>query len=166
MNDNPLYNGWREIGWRRKLTAEEEAQLAEFLNAHPEAHADWESEAALNELLGSLPSVPVASNFTARVLAAAEREASGSAPSQERTAHAVPWWKRWVPKTAFAAVVLAGLVSYHHIQSVERTERAQSLATLSEAEPIPSPDVLNDYDAIAALSSTPPADEELLRIMQ
>lgn len=164
MNDNPLYNRWRETGWRRKLTAEEEAQLADFLNAHPEAQADWESEAALNDLLASLPNVPVASNFTARVLAEAQRGDAHPAPAQRPSA--VPWWKRWVPKTAFAGVVLAGLISYHHIQSVERTERAQSLATLSEAGSIPSPDVLNDFDAIAALSSTPPADEELLRIMQ
>jgi hypothetical protein len=31
---------------------------------------------------------------------------------------------------------------------------------------MPSPEVLKDFDAIAALSSTPPADEELLKVMR
>jgi hypothetical protein len=31
---------------------------------------------------------------------------------------------------------------------------------------VPSPEVLKDFDVIAALSSTPPADEELLKVMQ
>lgn len=166
MRNDPLYNRWRETGWRRKLTAEEEAGLSEWLSGHPEAQGDWECEAALNELLAGLPNAPLASNFTARVIQAAEGETLSS-----RRGKAVPrrhgaWWIRWIPKVALGAVIVAALISYNHIQSVERVERAQSLATLSQVASLPSPDVLNDFDAIAALSSTPPADDELLKIMQ
>ena len=165
MRNDPHYERWREISWRGKLGPEEEAGLSEWLSAHPEAQADWESEAALNELLTALPNVPVSSNFTARVVAAAERENQ----KQIRGAGgyvAAPWWRRWVPKAACVAVVLAGLLSYNYIQSVERAERAQSLATMSQLAALPTPEVLNDFDAIAALSATPAADDELLKLMQ
>jgi hypothetical protein len=76
-------------------------------------------------------------------------------------------WIVWLPKAAVAAVVLvAGLVSYGHFQSVKRAEWAASLATVSQVGSLPSPDVLSDFDAIAALGSTPAADEDLLKMMQ
>jgi anti-sigma factor RsiW len=167
MTNDPLFNQWREIGWRRKLTAEEEARLTEWLGAHPEAQADLESDAALNDLLSALPNAPVASNFTARVLQAAEREESTRSRHQARARYSIPWWRRWAPKAAMAAAVLAaGLLSYDHFQSLRRAEWAQSVATVSQVAAVPSPQVLSDYDTIAVLSSTPSADEELLKIMQ
>jgi anti-sigma factor RsiW len=167
MINDPLYEKLREIGWRRKLNADEEARLSEWLAAHPEAQGGWDSEAALNELLAVLPDVPVASNFTARLLAAARREASTNAPRMGRVGSPAGGWLSWLPKAALGAVVLAaGLVSYNHIQSARRVECAQSLATVSQVGSLPGPDVLSDFDAIAALNSTPPADEDLLKLMQ
>lgn len=164
MINDPVYQKLREMSWRRKLEPQEEALLSEWLAAHPEIQPDWESETSLTELLTALPNVPVASNFTQRVLAATRREASANEPLSPRLR---PWWTRWLPKTALAAVVLlAGLISYSHIQSARRAEWAQSLATVSQVGSLPTPDVLNDFDVIAALSATPPADEELLKLMQ
>ena len=76
MTNDPIYNRLRELSWRRELTAAEEAELRAWLAAHPEAQADWEAEAGLNEALRQLPDAPVPSNFTARVLQAVEREAA------------------------------------------------------------------------------------------
>jgi anti-sigma factor RsiW len=167
MSNDPLYEKLRETAWRRKLNAEEDARLSEWLAAHPETHADWDSEAELNELLATLPDVPVASNFTARVLATARRESSNDKQMMGRTGLRADWWTKWLPKTALAAVFLAaGLISYNHLQSVRRAEWAQSLSTVSQLGSLPSPDVLNDFDTIAALSAAHPADEELLKIMQ
>jgi hypothetical protein len=167
MINDPLYEKLRETGWRRKLNADEESRLSEWLAGHPEAQGGWDSEATLNELLVALPDVPVASNFTALVLAAAKREASTNEPRMGRIRPSAGWWLRWLPKAALGAVVLAaGLVSYNHIQSARRVEWAQSLATVSQVGSLPGPDVLSDFDAIAALSSTPPADEDLLKLMQ
>lgn len=167
MSNDPLDEKLREIAWRGKLNAQEEARLHEWLAEHPDTQAEWDSEVELNELLATLPDVPVASNFTARVLATARRDSSKDQPIMGRAGVQTAWWTKWLPKTALAAVFLAaGLVSYNHLQSVRRSEWAQSLATVSQLGSLPSTDVLNDFDAIAALSATPPADEELLKIMQ
>src|SRR5262249_28834632 len=165
MSKDPLYEHLREISWQRKLTPEEEMQLSEWLATHPEVHGDWESETELNRILEALPNVPVANNFTARVLDAVSREAITDERTHRRS-HSV-WWSRWLPKAALAAVVLAaGLLSYHHVQETRREEVARSLTTISQLPSVPSPEVLKDFDTIAAMSSTPPADEELLKAMQ
>src|SRR5690242_18260353 len=167
MTNDPLYQQMREKSWRRKLNPEEDARLSEWLATHPEAQPDWESEMALNDLLTRLPHVPVASNFTARVVAAAQREADANLDRKGGRRVRAHWLWRWLPKAAVAAAVLtAGLLSYNHLQSVRRAEYAQSLATLSEVASLPSPEALNDFDAISALSSAPTADEELLKLMQ
>src|SRR5262245_52791940 len=70
------YQALLEASWRRRLTATEEARLQAWLAAHPEEQARWESESSLSQLLEQLPDVPVASNFTARVLQAARSEAA------------------------------------------------------------------------------------------
>jgi hypothetical protein len=167
MSDDPLYEQLRESSWRRKLTPVEESRLSQWLAAHPERQAEWESEAGLNEMLTALPNVPVASNFTSRVVDAAEREAASARRDVGRSNRLAAWWLRWVPKAALALVVCgAALGSYHHFQVTRRAELAQSLATVSQVRSMPGPDTLKDFDAIAALTSTPPADEELLRLMQ
>lgn len=166
MTNDPLYEQMRQISWRRKLTVAEEARLAEWLAVHPEAREDWESEAELNELLATLKDVPVASNFTARVVQTAEREASAGLRGR-RPAASVAWWIRWVPRAGLVAAILAaGLLAYSHILSVRHAEWARSVATVSQVAAVPSPDVLNDFDAIAAMGSAPAADEELLKLMQ
>jgi anti-sigma factor RsiW len=167
MTKDPLYEQLRETSWRRKLTPAEESLLDKWLSAHPEAQAEWDSEAALNESLAALPNAPVASNFTARVVQAAQREYVELEKIAARSHERAAWWMRFVPRIALASVVLgAGLISYNHIQAARRTEWARSLATVSQISSLPSPEILNDFDAIAALSSSPSADEELLRVMQ
>jgi anti-sigma factor RsiW len=163
MSKEPLYDQLREISWRRKLTPDEEALLAEWLAAHPEDRSDWESDLNLNRALAGIAPAPVPSNFTARVLAAAKRDAAFS----ERSRSSGTGWLRWLPKAAVAAVVLAaGLLSYHHVQETRRDDVARSLSAISQIPSMPSPAVLKDFDAIAALGSNPSADEELLQVMQ
>lgn len=164
---DPLYEQLRETSWRRKLTPSEQAQLSGWLAAHPEAQADWDSETALNEALAALPNVPVASNFTARAVAAAQGQARQEQTETRRARGLGAWWHRWLPKMALAAMMLAaGLFSYNYIQEAHRAELARSLETVSQVRSLPSPEVLKDFDAIAALSSTPSADVELLKVMQ
>jgi len=164
MFDDPTYEQLLEISWQRKLTPAEEAQLSRWLATHPELQVDWEEEACLNDALGSLPNVSVPSNFTSRVVAAAERDSAqaGRATKAQRS-----WWVPFLPKLALGTLILAaGLLSYNHIQTSRRAEWVQSLTTVSQVSPIPNPEILKDFDAIAALGSTPPADEELLKLMQ
>jgi anti-sigma factor RsiW len=167
MSKDPLYEQLREISWRRKLTPDEEARLAEWLAAHPDDQSEWESEINLNRALAGIAPAPVPSNFTARVLAAAKRDAAVSQRADRRALSSGTWWLRFLPKAAVGAVVLAaGLLSYHHVQETRREEVARSLSAISQIPSVPSPEVLKDFDVIAALGSNPPADEELLQVMQ
>jgi anti-sigma factor RsiW len=167
MTKDPLYEHLREISWRRKLTPAEQASLCAWLAAHPEAQSDWETEASLSDALAGLPDAPVANNFTARVVASAQSQAGRQERQSNRVAWRGAWWQRWLPKSAFAAIlIVAGLLCYNHVQEQHREELARSLATMSAVPAFQSPEMLKDFDAIAALGSAPPADEELLKVMQ
>ena len=166
MTNDPIYNHLRELSWRRKLTDAEEAELRAWLKAHPEAQADWEAEAGLNAALGGLPDMPVPSNFTARVLQAVERDAAGELRQGEPK---LRFWRRlrWLPKAAFAVVILAaGLVSYHQFQAARFAEYAHSVAAVSDVSSLPSPEILQDFDAIRASNPSPTPDEQLLAVLQ
>ncbi len=156
-----------ELSWRPRLTEAEAAEVRGLLAARPEWRAAWEAEAGLNRALERLPEAPLSSNFTARVLEAVELEASAEA----RQARA--GWRRglrqpgWVLKLGFAAaLVCAGVVSWHQVQVARRLDALQSMAAVTGVTSMPSPDVLRDFDAIRALDRAPRADEELLAIME
>src|SRR6266566_6235520 len=73
MND-AAFNQLLDTARRRKLTGEEEARVQACLARDPQARAVWEEELALSQLLNRLPDAPLASNFTAQVLQAVERD--------------------------------------------------------------------------------------------
>jgi anti-sigma factor RsiW len=166
MTNDPIYNHLREVSWRRKLTNAEEAEMRTWLATHPEAEADWQAEAGLNAGLGRLPDAPVPSNFTARVLQAVEREAV--AELRRPQGKWLTWlWLRWLPRAAFAAVVVGvGLLSFHQVQAAHRKKLVESVAAVSAVSSLPSPDILKDFDAIRALNPTPAPDEQLLAVLQ
>jgi hypothetical protein len=162
------YHQLRETAWRRKLTELEACEMRAHLAAHPEAQADWEAEAALNDALGQLKETAVSSNFTALVLQAVERENAKRARSR-----AARWnfgWPllNWAPKVAAAMLVLAvSLVVYQRHQVASRRELAASVAAVANVKSLPPyPEVLEDFEAIRRLSQTPPADEALLALLK
>ena len=166
MSNDPMYQRLREISWRRRLTGPEEAELRAWLAAHPEAQADWDAEVGLNATLSRLPDAPVPGNFTARVLQAVEREGRAESRGPEKKWLIWPW-RRWLPRLAFAVVIVgAGFVSYQKVDAANRRKLAESVAVVSSLSSLPSPDILKDFDAIQALTSTPPPDEELLFVFQ
>ncbi len=168
MND-PLYRQLCELSWRRKLTDAEEAQLQVFLAAHPDAQTDWERETGLNQLLEQLSDVPIASNFTNRVLRALEGKAAG-----QSWAHTA--WRRllcwpafgWLPKATVAIVVLCvGLLGYQHHRVIMRAQIAQSLPKVSGVISLSSLEVWENFNAINHLSHTPlQPDRELLALLK
>jgi anti-sigma factor RsiW len=166
MTNDPIYKHLRELSWQRRLTGPEEAELRAWLGAHPEAQADWDAEAGLNASLSRLPDVPVPGNFTARVLQAVEREAAAEL-RWPRGKSLARLWLRWLPRVAFAAVVVgAGLVSYHEVQAAHRKNLAESVAVVSAVSSLPGPDILKDFDAIQASNPSPAPDEQLLAVLQ
>jgi len=150
MNNDPLYSRLREAAWRRKLTPGETAQLEEWLAGHPEAERDWETELALSGSLERLGDVPVASNFTARVVSRAQRH-SQQAGSPERDWAGL--WRRFMPRFAVVAVgAIAVLVGYGRYESSQRAKIARGVATVSEVGTIPSAEALRDFDTVRVLA--------------
>jgi hypothetical protein len=163
MKDNELHSKLRESGWRRKLTETEQAGLRAFLAANPDARADWELESALNAALTRLPDAPVPSNFTARLLQAVEREESRPRAGSWR------WnWHTLVPRVAFIAAVITfiGLAFQHHEIYRQRAALARNVAFVTRGQPMPSPEALENFDAIRRMSQPQHADDELLVLMQ
>lgn len=154
----------RELHWRGALPAEAQARLRRYLAQHPEHAADWETEATLNRALARLPDVPLASNFTAQVLAAVDREAVRAAGDRGLWGGLRQWLGRLAPRLAWAAAVAGvawGLWAHHHL--TERTRLVEGLGPVLQAAVLPDPQVLADFDAIQQLSQLPPpTDAELL----
>lgn len=165
MNDAPIYQRLRESAWRRKLTGAEQAELSTWLATHPDRRDDWEKETALSELLARLPNVAVPSNFTARVLQAVERDVAASA---RKCAPRRVWaWRVLVPRaTVTALMVGAALFAYQRRALAQRVELVQSVAIVADVRSRPSPQFLEDFDVIRRLLPTPPADKDLLALMQ
>src|SRR6267142_1286736 len=108
MKNDPFYDRLRELGWRGKLTASDEAELRAWLAAHPDEQSGWQAEAGLSEALSRLSDVPVPANFTARVLQAVELETAASRRAQGAQGARGPKWhwpRRWLSRAALAAVV-------------------------------------------------------------
>jgi len=116
----------------------------------------------LRELLSRLPDAPVPSNFTARVMRAVELD-------ELRSARTRGWhwsWHSLLPRAAVvaAAVVMAGLTIQQHEVNAHRIQLAQNVAQVIGAQPLPSVDALQNFDAIQRMSQPAHADEGLLAL--
>src|SRR3974390_2203241 len=108
MPDNPIPEPLREATWRQKPSPADAARLRAWLAAHPEARAESETEAALNEALGRMPDAPLSSNFTARVLEAVRLDAAKAQREQKWSVWS--WRPTWLVRAAAAGVIIgAGL---------------------------------------------------------
>lgn len=143
---------WREDAWR----LHPDQQKAD----HPAPAEELRLERRLTAALNRLPQAPVSSNFTARVLQAVAKE---QAPA--RKSHRPEWLSHWLPRLAFGCLMLgAGVIAWDRIEDAREARIAESVVTISAS--VPSPEILKDFEAIRALSSTPPADEQLLAILE
>lgn len=165
----PLENHYRELGWRQRLTDEERAALEKFLAANPEAREQREAESQLNRLLEKLPEAPpVASNFTALVMQAVERD---KASARQRPASGWKWFtlRGWLVRGAMACVIVGvgGLAFYQH-QLGERRAMAQDVAAMAEAYSAAGPAPTQDFASISRLNAETPAkpDTTLIALMQ
>jgi hypothetical protein len=167
MNEQD-YNQLRETSWQRPLTPPETEALQQYFAAYPAAREEWESEAALNQLLEKLPAAPtVASNFTARVLQTVALEKAAQARAGERSRPAWNFW-RWFPKATIAGVLIGGAFAGYHQQQVNaRAALARNAVAFTAAVSASDPEVIQDFEPIRRLSDgQPKADTELLALMK
>jgi hypothetical protein len=167
MTKDPEYDRLRELSWRRKLSAAEIEELRSWFAAHPGAQADFETEAALNTALENLPKVLVSSNFTERVLQSVAREAVLEARTRASRRNGWRLAVHWLPRVAVAAaVVVTGLSVYELRRAAsQRAAYVQSLMAVSRIPSLPSPEILEDFEAIRAVNPTRP-DTDLLAILE
>jgi hypothetical protein len=65
-----------------------------------------------------------------------------------------------------AVVFAAGLLTYHEHIVAKRAELVQGVKVVAGVSSLPSPEILQDFDTIRQLSSTPGADPELIALMK
>jgi len=156
----------KEASWRRPLTPAERARLREWLAVHPETQESWEAEAALNGLLRRLPRATVSSNFTARVVQAAQR--LPAKPAWRRRLEMFGWLRAgWMPRAALAAAMLcSGVLSLHEYESLHRIHEAQAVISVSRLAALPPIDWLENFDTINRMNKVDVADDDLLTVLQ
>jgi len=143
----------------RDLTDAELAKLEHWLAENPGEQDAW---AALDRLLVALPDVPVATNFTDRVLGKVHQAESTGQPLGQA------WWRKLlVPQfrpiqiaAAAALAMIIGGVGYQSHLTLNRAEMASSLREVAiVAEMLPG--LLSDFEVIDAIEQADPIDEEL-----
>ena len=166
MNESG-YQQLRELNWRRKLTANEEARLQEYFLLHPEAQADWESEAAVTQLLHQLPDAPVATNFTALVMQAVDHDIRLAERATEYHPSLWQWLHRWAPRAAWTSLALSGVfLAYAQYQNFSRAQFAKGVAQVSKMAALPNLEVFEDFEAIHRISQVTPDDSEVLAALK
>jgi hypothetical protein len=152
------YQNLLEASWRRPLTPVEQDQLRNFLAAHPQCQATWDQDAALNRLLQRLPTAAVSTNFTARVLEAAQRLPAWSAWRWRLPL--IPWVSaRWLPRAVLAAAMICcGLFSFHEYQVLGLSQIARALPNVSPLAARMPIDWLQNFPTINRLNKVKVAD--------
>jgi hypothetical protein len=98
------------------------------------------------------------------VLQAVELDRAAAERSTQRN---VWFWQHWLRWAAAFCLAVAGLVTIQSRLQLVRTERlAKNIAAVYRVAPLPSPEILTNFDIICALDRTPPPDEDLLKLLQ
>lgn len=114
----------------------------------------------VRKLVSRLPDAPMASNFTARVMQAIERE-----EARQSRGKFFDWrWRFFLPRGAVAAVLvgLAALTFHQHELLVRQQELAKNVVLV--AQQVPSVDALKNFDAIQRMGQSAHPDNQLLAL--
>lgn len=117
----------------------------------------------LRGLLARLPDAPVSSNFTARVMQSVEREEA----RESRRWNILTWnWHALLPRFAVATGVFmfAGVALHQHAIYSQRAMMVKNVALVTGAQPMPSVEALQNFDAIQRMSQPVHADTGLLAL--
>jgi hypothetical protein len=114
----------------------------------------------LRGLLSRLPDVPVASNFTARVMQAIELE-----EMRRSRWRIIEWnWRVFFPRaTVTAAVVGFAAIAFHQHELSVRRQMARDVYVVASQQ-MPSVEALKNFDAIQRMGQPARPDDELLAL--
>jgi hypothetical protein len=164
------YKRLREIGWKRKLSAEEEISIQAYLVAHPEDQADWEDDQTLTHVLDRLPNAPLPSNFTAQVMLALDLEIAAEARKARPTRDWRWWLHQFFPKAALGLLTVSlgvlGMTQYRNHLREEMMHKTVELTHVASV--LPEAEMWQDFEAIRRLNTSVPAasDDELLAALK
>src|SRR5689334_5176828 len=162
MNDSE-YQALIEESWHHPLTPDEQSRLDGWLAANPAGRLDWEMDLALTRELQRLPDAPLASNFTAQVMQAVDRESRSAARRNSFAEQIMQWFRRPAARLAWAMVLIgAGLFGYQQHRVNVRDEMAKGLSVLASMATLSDPAVFENFDAVRSLSRAAPTDDEEL----
>lgn len=159
MNQPSEYEDLLSIRWIRELNGREQDRLERLLSADPKWKAQWQEDMAVLEAVLRLPDVPVASNFTSRVVAALP-----CAPDESGPALLLPtkriWFRRlaWAPKWCLGfgfAALLALAVFYGEYKRAKSMQFVESLTVITESETAPTMEESKHFEFIQELAPVP-----------
>ena len=159
MNQPSEYEDLLSIRWIRELNGWEQGRLARLMSADPKWKARWEEDMAVLAAVRRLPDVPVASNFTSRVVAALP-----CAPDESGPALLLPpkrsWFRRlsWAPKWGLGfgfAAMLALAVFYGEYKRAKSMRLVESLTVITESETAPTMEESKHFEFIQELAPVP-----------
>lgn len=158
-----------EAALRRPLTDEEQQRRAAHFAATSGAREAWTQEWRVRRTVRRLPAVPVATNFTGRVLERIDAETRAAERSR-----AGGWLARWLAggwlKPALAAALVVGVcgVTFLQVRRQQRATLARGAAAVSLVARIPDLKMMKDFEPIQHLRAVPSrwVDEELLAALE
>lgn len=166
---------WIERAREGRLDPRERGEFDRLLAASPELSEMWELERRLDQALGMIQPIEPSSNFTARVLAEAQRLGpTGRVASRIKKPLWISWWRPVAGMAACGLVVAVWMLQ----EQRRRTETALDLSAMtSVASALTPPEtsiaqrhvVLEDFETIhrmAHASVDSVADAELLAVLQ
>ena len=159
MNRPSEYEDLLSTRWIRELNGRERDRLARFLSADPKRKARWEEDMAVLEAVRHLPDVPVASNFTSRVLAALPCAPDESvpdllSPSKRSWFPRLDWAPKWGLGFGFAAI-LALAVFYGEYRRAKSMRLVESLTVITESKTAPTMEESQHFEFIQELAPVP-----------
>ncbi len=134
------------------------------MGAEADLELEIKLETRLTEGLKQIPDAPVASNFTARVLAAMDREEAARPASR-----AWAWnWRVLLPRAVATAAILVftGTVWERYEVRSQHSLLVKNIAQVTYSKQVPSLDAIYNFDAIQRMSQPVAADKELLALLQ
>ena len=130
-------------------------------------HKKENLDTLLDSLLHKLPDKPVASNFTFRVLQTVAHEKPSTACRPNLWGEIFRHPMQFIPRILVGCLAFGlGVFGFQRYELATQANMASSVAAVAQVSSLPSPDILQDFEAVRHLSQTPPADQELLALLQ